>query len=372
MSKHQVFIFGYYGWKNVGDDAMLYALLQELHILNPKTEFAIPSSIPIIIPPETKSRVKFIKPSPLVVSREILKSSAFIIGGGTHLFDYGSKIRALLIQLRILTLILYSTLLRKKVYLLNNGLGPFSTAWGKFLAWLICYLADYISVRDEASYRFLTSWGFTSKSSLAFDTSALIEPLNENKGSAIKTGNKKILGISVTPVFEIYYNSREKDLLLINKIAEQINDWLKRDLQLEVYLFTFKGQSKDDDVLVAKLLQGQLRPLERIKLVSYDSDPRSLLAQIALCDAFVGMRYHSCLFAYLNSIPLLIVDYHPKCRALAKEIGLAEHAVISLEEVLNGQFGERLKNLMESPKNFCATLPVELARNRAREGVKIP
>ena len=200
MRKPQFFIFGYYGWKNVGDDAMLFALLQELYRLNPKTEFAVLSSVPVIIPAETKSRVKFVKPSPLVVSREIFKSSAFMVGGGTHLFVYGNKIRMLKIQLRILILILYSKLLTKKVYLISNGLGPFSEAWGKFLPWLICCLADYISVRDEASYRFLTSWGFISKASLAFDISALIKPLNVNESSSIKTNNKRTLGISVTPV----------------------------------------------------------------------------------------------------------------------------------------------------------------------------
>jgi len=368
VSKDQIFIFGYYGWKNVGDDAMLYALLQELHTLNPKVRFAVLSLEPAVVP--SGIEIKFVRPSPLVVGWEILWSSALVIGGGAHLFDYGSKRRALQMKLRILLLALYSRLLGKKVYLLSNGLGPFSTMCGRCLTRLICQLAHYISVRDEASYRFLALWGLTSKASLAFDISALIEPLNEISSNFIKTSDKQVLGISVAPVFEIYYGSREKDLLLIDRITDQINSLLARDSRAEVCLFVFKGKSKHDDVAITRLLQTQLQPAERLRVVQYERDPRIMLVKVAYCDTFVGMRYHSCLFAYLNSIPLLIIDYHPKCRDLAEEIGLPGHAVVALPEVLNGQFREQLRNLVDSPKNFCATLPVGLARNRAREGIK--
>ena len=369
MSKHQVFIFGYYGWKNVGDDAMLYALLQELHSLNLEARFAVLSPIPVVVPPEIKSKIKFVKLSPFAVGREILASSAFLIGGGTHLFDYGSKRRALIIQLRILALILYSRLLGKKVYLLNNGLGPFSTAWGRFLPRLICHLAEYISVRDKMSYHFLSLWGLTDKASLAFDISTLIEPRKQARSNFIKASNKHVLGISVTPVFEIYHGSKNKDLLFIDRIAEQVNEWLTKDSRAEVYPFVFKGKSKDDDILITRLLQERLQPAERVKVIQYDPDPRSVLAQVAYCNAFVGMRYHACLFAYLNSIPLLIIDYHPKCGALANELGLSKKSVVSLDEIFNGQFYERLENLVNSPGDFRATLSTDMAMKRARNGI---
>ncbi|MCL0069458.1 polysaccharide pyruvyl transferase family protein [Dehalococcoidia bacterium] len=368
MNKHQFFIFGYYGWKNVGDDAMLYALLQELYALDPKANFAVLSAVPVTIPPQTEGKIRFVKLSPLAVSQEILRSSAFIIGGGTHLFDYGNKIRVLKIQLSILILVTYSKVLRKKVYLLNNGIGPILTTWGRILTKLICHLADYISVRDGASYRLLASWGFTGKVSLAFDLSALIEPLDETTNNPLEN-NKAILGISVTPVFELYYNSRERDFLLVDEIAKAINEQIERNPQWEVYLFIFKGKTKDHDVDITQLLQQRLQPPERVKLIPYNPDPRRMLDKVAQCHAFVGMKYHSCLFAYLSNIPLLVIDYHPKCRALAEDIGLPRQAVMSLREILDGQLTQRVKNLTESPENFHATLPVSLARSRAKAGI---
>ena len=68
MSKRQFFIFGYYGWKNIGDGAMLYALLQGLHVLAPKARFSVLSAAPVIIPPQTEGKTKFVKLSSLAVS----------------------------------------------------------------------------------------------------------------------------------------------------------------------------------------------------------------------------------------------------------------------------------------------------------------
>ncbi|UCG55264.1 MAG: polysaccharide pyruvyl transferase family protein [Dehalococcoidia bacterium] len=369
MSGNRFFIFGYYGWKNVGDDAMLYALLRELNTIDSEARYAVLSSITTVIPSEVKNRVKFVRLSYFAVGWEILRSSAFVLGGGTHLFDYGKKLMVLKIQLRIFILVLLSKLLRKKVYLLGNGLGPFPTAWGRFLSRLICHLADYISVRDEASYRFLASWGLKTKASLAFDLSALIENHEDSKTN-LPQGNKKILGISILPVFQVYNGSREKDSLLIGEFAKSINALLGEIPLLEVCLFVFKGKSRDDDVEITKMLLDQLQPAKRVKLVQYDPDPRIMLAQVSSCTAFVGMRYHSCIFAYLLSIPMLIINYHPKCRDFAEDIGLPAHAVVSLGEVLDGQFQERLKNLIESPKDFNPTLAINQARQRAKEGVK--
>ena len=63
------------------------------------------------------------------------------------------------------------------------------------------------------------------------------------------------------------------------------------------------------------------------------------------------------------------IDYHPKCRAFAEEIGLPKHAVISIEEILNGQFWKYLKDLQGHPDDFVARLPVNTAKQRAKNGL---
>lgn len=346
---------------------MLYALLQELYSMNPEATFAVLSPISLIIPPNVEGKVEYVKPSLLIASKEILKSSILVIGGGTHLFDYGNKIKALKILFRLFLLILYSKLLGKKVWLLGMGLGPLQTTYGKFLARAICYMADYISVRDKSSYKFLMEWELPDKASLAFDLSVLIKPFSEIEHPSIKQ-RKKILGISITPVFELYYGSKEKDLALITEISRHLNKWLKKESQAEVRLFIFHGGLRDSDTSITQLLQEKLQPPECIKFIPYNPDPRKMLAQVGQCDAFVGMKYHSIVFAYINGIPLLVIEYHPKCRSFAEEIRLPRHVVVSPEGILNGHFEKRFKNLTAHPENFIiATLPLDEAKQRAKK-----
>lgn len=365
---NKIFLYGYYGRNNVGDDAMLYSLLQEITSLNPKSKFSVLSPIPVVVPQDIEKNICYVRPSIYTVAKRIFYSKAFVLGGGTHLFDYGKKSNALKIQLRIFLLIFYAKIIGKNVYILHNGLGPLRTCWSSVLPRLICHMSNYISVRDHKSYSYLINWGFVDKSVLSFDLAVLIEPLSGSKKTYIGIP-KKILGISVTPVFDIYHGSKEKDLLLIDEISKHVNYWLEEEQNSEVHLFVFHGGSKDNDILISKLLQNKLVPRDRVKLIPYDPDPRKLLSHIGCCSTFIGMKYHSCVFAYIMEKPLLVIDYHPKCRAFAEDIGLSNHAIISLDDILNLKFGEYFKHLRYYPDDFVATLPIECAKKRAKNGL---
>ena len=365
--KRQFFVFGYYGWNNTGDDAMIYALLRKLHILDASITFTIYSQKPITVPSEVRDLVKFVSESKKVL-REIKRSSAFIMGGGTIMYDYGYNmnllnVKRLLINLKILLLIIWAKLCKNKVYLLGIDVGSVTTFFGKFILKQIYRLSTFISVRDNLSYTVFNELGGGNKVLLAFDLATLL-PLPMTKRT-----KENILGISILPFFEIYHGDKEKDRLFVHEIAKGLNQWLKRDPRNRIYLFVFKGKSKADDVLITEMLRKQLNPSERVKLIPYNPDPVETLSKVAQSDAFVGMRYHSCMFAYLTDTPLLIINYFQKCQALAEDIGLPKHAVISLEEILNGQFEKYLEKMQEHPDDFVATLPVDMAKQMAKNGL---
>ncbi|MCL0066622.1 polysaccharide pyruvyl transferase family protein [Thermodesulfovibrionales bacterium] len=119
--KHRFLVFGYYGQKNTN------------------------------VPSELRGSTKFVKPEAKTVLLEALRSQAIILGGGTHIHDYQGNIRYLKNLTRMFIFFLGCRFLRKKIYLLGAGIGPLSTIWGRFLAKLICQLADYISVREQES-----------------------------------------------------------------------------------------------------------------------------------------------------------------------------------------------------------------------------
>ncbi|WP_176720268.1 MULTISPECIES: polysaccharide pyruvyl transferase family protein [Methanobacterium] len=361
--KEKIFMFGYYGWKNTGDDAMIYVLIQEFFRKYPLLEFVIVSQESLEIPVGTENFVRFIEMNPFVILKEILSSSTVLWGGGTFMYDHTNTQRQFVNLSMILALIVLSKLLKKEVYLLSIGVEPLTTRIGKFLSKSICRLSGFVSVRDSISLNTLENLGL-NEIKLSFDLSALLEPRKCHK----KTENK-ILGMSILPFFSIYHNDPEKDMLMVYEIAKALKKWFLKDKGNIIYLFTFKGKSKDDDVEITKILEEKLDQKDRVMIIPYKKDPLDSLALFSCCDAFVGMRYHSCVFAYLSDIPLLIINYFQKCGSLAEDTGMMSAALISPEDILEGKFGGYLENFMRKPEDFKAKLPTLEARSMAKEGL---
>jgi polysaccharide pyruvyl transferase CsaB len=361
--KEKIFMFGYYGWKNTGDDAMIYALIQEFFRKNPLSEFVVVSDDSLKIPAETENYVRFIKNNLFVILKEILSSSAVLWGGGTFMYDHTNTGRQFVNLTLILSIVLFSRLLRKQVYLLGIGVEPLTTKIGKFLSKSICKLSGFVSVRDSISLNMLENLGL-NKVRLSFDLSALLEPRKCHN----KTGNK-ILGMSILPFFSIYHNDPERDMLMVDEIVKALKKWLSTDKKNLIYLFTFKGKSKEDDVQITKILGKKLNHEDRVILIPYKKDPLDSLALLSCCDVFVGMRYHSCVFAYLSNIPMIIINYFQKCGSLAEDTGLTSSALISPDDILEGKFEDYLESLMKKPEDFKAKLSTLEARSMAKMGL---
>jgi polysaccharide pyruvyl transferase WcaK-like protein len=206
---------------------------------------------------------------------------------------------------------------------------------------------------------------------LSFDLAALLCPITNEKNLLNKNNDIKILGVSILPYFEIYLNDEEKDIRFVYEISKGINNWLKEDPRSIIYLFNFKGKSRDHDVDITGMLQTKIHHNDRVKIMPYNPDPMTTLRLVSQCHAFLGMRYHSCVFAYLTNTPLLIINYFQKCQSLAEDVGLSENAVISPEEILDGKFWMFLKRLQDRPEDFIARLPIDSAKELARNNFKL-
>lgn len=362
--KEKIFMFGYYGWKNTGDNAMVYALMQEFYRKNHNSKFVIVSQKPLITPKGTEKSLKFIKHTQiLLILREIFSSSTVLWGGGTFMYDHTQKNRQIMNLLFILGLISISRLLGKHVYVLGIGVEPLTTRMGKFLSKSICQLSEFVSVRDSFSLSILEDLGLKNKINLGFDLSALLDSPH-----SYNNNEKNVLGLSILPFFEIYHDAPEKDTLMINKMEHSLEGWLKDEKNI-LCLFTFKGSSKEDDVKITRILKDKFGENERVKLIPYLENPLETLALVSQCDFFVGMRYHSCFFAYLAEIPLIIVNYFQKCESLAEDIGMNSEAMITPFEILQGKFELQFNSLIENPENFKANLPLDIARSMAENGL---
>ena len=364
--RNQIFIYGHYGKKNIGDDAMIYSLVNKLNALKPTHNLAILSPLKLIVPDQNMNRIKFVNPDILSILKEIRLSSLFLMGGGTHIYDKGKKYERYKILIEIMILITCAKLFNNKIYLLNIGIEPINSYFGKLIAKIILELADFISVRDSDSFKIIKNLNSKIDVVLAFDLAALLDlPVGTNAiHETIKT-----LGISILPFFEIYRGDPSKDILMVDVISKSLNKWLCEDQNRLIYLFVFKDKLRYDDVAITNNLRKKLVPSNRVHVIPYDPDPIKPLKRVSQCDAFIGMRYHSCMYSYLTDRPLLIISYFDKCLSLARDIGLPAKAILSMDEVHSKRFDEIFSDFIKNPSDYTSRFPRDAAAMLAEKGL---
>jgi polysaccharide pyruvyl transferase WcaK-like protein len=93
---------------------------------------------------------------------------------------------------------------------------------------------------------------------------------------------------------------------------------------LQVDVFSLNGHPTHGDEALAEDLQSRLR--ERgiaVMLRAYRGrDPLATVREVGRCDAFISARLHGAIVAYMCGVPFALVEYHPKCRDFADDVGL--------------------------------------------------
>ena len=117
MSK--IVISGYYGFANAGDEAMLTAIIKALRSTEKSVDLTVLSGNPEAT--AAKHRVSSIyRFNPLEIFKSLYDCELLLSGGGSLLQDVTSK-RSLLYYLSIIAL---GIILKKKVMLFAQGIGP--------------------------------------------------------------------------------------------------------------------------------------------------------------------------------------------------------------------------------------------------------
>jgi polysaccharide pyruvyl transferase WcaK-like protein len=296
----KIYVIGYYGYRSLGDEAMKLGLDE---ILRHKGYQHIRYH---------KKGIGYIK--------NFLWADAIVLGGGTHMRDWGTK--WLSQSLRILALGLLSKAFLKRFYMLNVGIDG------------NCWLDLSKKVSNKVTLRDIQS----------FDSSIVVEYNQKPK--------KKILGVSLSPVFETYYKNKTLDEKLAIEIARKIRQLLDANPDWVVKFFNFNKVDEPINLYCS----GQLSDSE---FRYYDDDVKVILSEVSECSAFIGMRYHSCQFAYKTQTPLLVINSYPSCGMFARLIGVK---LVSLDDALRGRFNMEFRD---------AKLPINYAKSLAFKGVDL-
>jgi len=375
LSKEEILLLGYHGYGNVGDDAILISLINILDKL-----FSSNLLANIYIRNEyilknfcypKKISVRFIT-SFRDLFCTLVRVRKIIIDGGDHLHDYFSLRKILKIFLIFFALAILTRITFKNLLIINNGFRA-KTILGAALIKCVLALTKCISIRDKLSYNFLSR--LISKPVIqGFDTAVqLYDDFGSNTSIPINNKLNKI-GISITPVFTNFFSNPSKDELLAEAVVFNIHKIFEKIENAEIYLLALNSNPKKGDLHIIKKILNRLphNLLDRIKVISYDGNIEKLLLTFSQLNVIICCKYHSIIFSYLLSKPMLVINYHPKNAALAQEIMLPNEAIVSLKDIMKIKdiLTSMLLQLLKNPSNYSAKLPVSEAIRRAFNGVQ--
>lgn len=305
-----VVVSGYYGFANLGDEAILEQLLCELkHLVKPEDLIVLSAN-------SEQTRQKFaVQAINRLALKDIVKSlsrSQLFISGGGGLFQNTRSIGSILYYGGLIVL---AKLLGCRVLIYAQGLGPLKGAPAKTLTRWFFSLCDLISVRDDTSYSLLQQWQLsglrTADPVWCLEKSALPGDIEQHL-ALLKQAGGRLIGLSLRP-------SPHLSDAHLSVLANILNVLMTpQDSLILVAL-----QPEQDSLLLEKFqdLWGKLGrlswlvPSERLIL------PSQWLSLFATCDFVIAMRLHALIMSLASAVPVAGITYDPKVEAVLDEFG---------------------------------------------------
>jgi polysaccharide pyruvyl transferase CsaB len=298
-------ISGYYGYHNLGDDGILWAIHRQLASLSCPVELTVLSRHPKETAQKYGLRAvpRF---SPLGLFRAISRCDVMIFGGGSLLQDRTSA-RSLRYYLGVIRI---AQLLKKPVFLYANGIGPLDRPSSRKRVKKTLSRCQRITLRDQDSKEELQSMGLET-SLVTGDPAFALTPVDQDQAwqELYALGvpeNVPLIGISV----------RQAQGLDPTEFAE-LGDRIYRELGRTVVFLVM--QDPEDRVLSQKIQESMTAPSY---LVETPYRPETMLGIIGCLDALVSLRLHTLIFAAKERVPMVGCVYDPKVTAFLKMLGM--------------------------------------------------
>ena len=286
---------GYYGENNLGDDALLLVLLQQ-----------IPAGFSLLITANDQEALRALAPMADGVARRSLgsvlaavgRADALILGGGSLLQD-STSLRSLIYYL---LLIVTARIQRRPILLWGQGLGPLNRPTSRWLVRQVLPLCTAASWRDRSSLERSRRWAPRLPAQMAPDPVWQMPPQSWSGGVSIV--------VCWRPTSLLDDSGWSVLLSALDDLAEQ--------LQAPVRWLAF--HQHQDAVLFDALKERGLIPAS-LAARSSTIVPRSVetvFATVRKARLVVPMRLHALILARLTGCPMAALSYDPKVEAAAE------------------------------------------------------
>jgi polysaccharide pyruvyl transferase CsaB len=321
-------ISGYYGYHNLGDDGILWAIHRQLEALPRPVELTVLSRRPKETAQKYGLRAvpRF---SPAGLLRAISRCDVLIFGGGSLLQDRTSA-RSLGYYLGVLRL---AQLLKKPVFLYANGIGPLDRPGSGRRVAKTLSRCQAITLRDWDSLEELRSMGLSAQ--VTGDPAFALTPVEKSQARQALQDfgvpeNAALVGISV----------RQAQGLKAAEFA-RLGDRIYQKLGREVVFLVM--QDPEDRALSREIQEKMEAPSY---LVETPNRPETMLGIIGCLDALVSLRLHTLIFAAKQRVPMVGCVYDPKVASFLQSLEMpscgtpaqmtADSAFAALQGLLDG------------------------------------
>jgi polysaccharide pyruvyl transferase CsaB len=326
----KIFVAGYFGFANAGDEAILSSLLAQLRGGNPSVEITVSSGDPASTAREHGVRA-VARNNIQAIDRAIVSADLVLVGGGGLFQDYwGADPDTLLSDehwgLSYWTgCALLGALHGKPVMLCAVGVGPIESEQGARLTRAACEAATAITVRDQGSKAVLVRIGVPAEKVMV--TADLAFAFSPGEVESLPLPKPPVVAVAVRP-----WSIGVHPDFLEREIASALDIFVEQTGGSALLLpFQQIEGELEDDRAIARRIVAKMRFASQA-VVSEGLSASGIYRVIERSDAVLAMRLHALLFAAMCGVPAVAISYDPKVDStLALLAGEPALAVGSLE-----------------------------------------
>ena len=341
MPRKKVVLSGYFGFDNLGDEAILEASLKriaEIEDVEPHVLSSHPARTTKLYDVPASKRT-----NPYHLIRDITRSHLLIQGGGGLLQDKTS-FRSLLYYISILFL---TYILGRRVFILAQGLGPFRRFSSQWLVKEFLSQASGVTLRDVSSIAFLqVHMPLDTPLELVADPAFLLEPCDDERLKDILF--EEDLDDISEPLFGIAVKGSKRDKRAHAALARAI-DIIASGYGMHPVFIPFHHPS---DTKFAEKTAAMMQ--EKSSIVRKRWLPSEFLALFGRLEFVLGMRLHSLIFAAKAKVPFAGISYDAKIDEFLKEFGFKPIARVPIlgPEIIS----EEMEDILEERDEYRAKI----------------
>lgn len=295
-----ILIAGYHGFGNCGDEATLQAMTVNIRDMADDVKITALSYKPELT--KTEYNIESVQRFNVMQVFKVIRQSDIILSGGGTLLQDGTSTRSLLYYLSIIKA---AKIMRKRVMLYANGIGPVNGKFNRKLIKHVVNSVDFITLRESMSANDLREIGVKKPEiHITADPAFTLKSISDNKVSEVFLReeipvDKSIIGVSVRSWNG--FNGEE----YIQKIAKVCDKFAKEGKTILLIPMQFPK-----DVAISKKLMNTME--EKAYILKNEYTPMEILGIIGKADVMLSMRLHTLIFAGVKRVPMVGIIYDPK------------------------------------------------------------